>query len=397
MTRPGIAAVLPDYPFDRLAPVAELARGHSGGIVDLSIGTPGDPTPEVVMAALANCGSGPSRGYPASAGSAAFRDAACEWMRRELEVEVAPSQVGATVGTKEFVAGLPGWLRLAWPGRDIVLYPEVSYPTYAMGAVLAGCQPVPVKIGEDGRMDLASIDPAHLKRALVLWVNSPSNPTGVIEDLVEVARFGRLHGVLVASDECYVELTYSGPRSTVLAQGCDGVLAVHSLSKRSNAAGLRAGFFAGDREVVDYLVNLRKHAGYMVPGPVQAAAVAALGDQEHVKVQRELYYDRLEYFVGVLRSVGLEASLPGGGFYLWVKAPPRLLELGAPAGHGDRPAETAGWKLNVELASRGGILASPGEIYGSAGNDYLRLAMVVPRPRLELAARRLADSGAHLG
>jgi succinyldiaminopimelate transaminase len=360
----------PPYPYDRLDAFKPAAQAHEGGMVDLSIGTPCDPPPAAVVEALAS--SAAERGYPASIGSLAYREAAAGWMARRLGVEVAPAELAACIGTKELVAGMPHWLRLRDPSRDTVLYPAISYPSYAMGAELAGCRAVAVPVTTDGRSDLAAIDPADAARALCLWVNSPANPTGHLDDLGAAAEWGRAHGVPVLSDECYVEFTWHGPGRTILEHGLDGVLAVHSLSKRSNLAGVRAGFYAGDPELVHYLSELRKHAGFMVPGPVQAAAIAAWADQVHVDEQRARYLARLERFRAVLAALGVDAPMPGGGFYLW-----------APAPDGDA------WALVRRLAEEGGALVSPGEFYGPDGAGFVRVAVVQPDERLELVARRL--------
>ncbi|MDQ3757528.1 MAG: aminotransferase class I/II-fold pyridoxal phosphate-dependent enzyme, partial [Actinomycetota bacterium] len=337
------------------------AGAHDGGVVDLSIGTPCDPPPAAVVAALGS--SDAERGYPYSVGSAPYREAASRWMARRLGVQVDPAHVAACVGTKEFVATLPQWLRLRSPGRDTVLYPAVSYPTYAMGAVLAGCRAVPYT-------DLAAVDEADVRRALCAWVNSPGNPMGQLDDLDGAAAWGRSHGVPVVSDECYVEFTWVGVPRTILSSGLDGVLAAHSLSKRSNLAGARAGFYAGDPDLVRYLSEVRKHVGLMVPGPVQYAAVAAWDDHGHVEVQRARYRERLVYFADVLRALGVHAPLPSGGFYLWVQAP-----------DGDA------WAFTERLAAAGGCLVSPGDFYGAAG--FVRIAVVQPLERLELVAARL--------
>ncbi|HEX3394828.1 MAG TPA: aminotransferase class I/II-fold pyridoxal phosphate-dependent enzyme [Acidimicrobiales bacterium] len=360
----------PPYPYDRLGPIHELAASHVGGAVDLSVGAPGDaPAPEVV-AALGS--SGTERGYPPSVGSPALREAAVGWMARRLGVEVPLGAVAACVGTKEFVATTPHYLRLRAPERDTVLYPAVSYPTYEMGAVLAGCRAVPVPVDERWRLDVSAIDDDDAARALCLWVNTPANPTGALDDLAAAAAWGRRRGVPVLSDECYVEFTWDGGPRTILEHGLDGVIAVHSLSKRSNLAGLRAGFYAGDPELVHYLAEVRKHVGMMVSGPVQAAAIAALGDDTHVDDQRARYRERLGFFADVLTGAGFQCTLPGGSFYLWAHAP-----------GGDA------WSAAADLARRGGLVTSPGEFYGVAGAGYLRLAMVVTMDRLRLVADRL--------
>ncbi len=296
--------------------------------------------------------------------------------------------MAACVGTKEFVASTAQYLRLRTPGRDTVLYPAVSYPTYAMGALLARCRPVPVTELATGGLDLASIDDADVARALVLWTNSPSNPSGLLTDLDAVAHWGRHHEVPVFSDECYAEFTWNGPPRSVLESGTSGVVAVHSLSKRSNLAGVRAGFYAGDPELVGYLLDVRRHAGLMVPGPVQAGAVVALDDDAHVEDQRQRYLERLTYLSGVLDRAGLPVELPAGGFYLWVPLPQS--SGGLAVGPSD------GWSVTESLALEAGLMVSPGEFYGPNGAGFIRVAVVQPLDRLELVAARLEGRSAPL-
>ena len=368
----------PTYPYDRLVELQALAAKLPGGVVDCSIGTPCDPPPAGVVAALA--GSDAERGYPASVGSAAFRAAASGWLGRRFEVTVDPSAIAACVGTKEFVASTAQYLHLRDPSRDTVLYPALSYPTYAMGATLAGCRavPVPPATADGSGVDLDQVDEADAARALVLWTCSPSNPTGGLTDLGRAAAWGRARGVPVFSDECYSELTWDGRPRTILEHGVDGVVAVHSLSKRSNLAGLRAGFFTGDPELVGYLSEVRKHAGLMVPGPVQAAAAIAYADDAHVELQRRRYRERLGYLAGVLTSVGCPTEVPAGGFYLWPAVPDRWQDA---------------WAMADELARVAGLLVSPGDLYGPAGSGHARIAVVQPMVRLRLVHDRLAAAG----
>ena len=370
---------LPPYPYDRLAGLAKLADAHPGGMVDCSIGTPCDPPLRAVVDALAT--SGTERGYPASAGSPQLRAAAAAWLARRFGLPEPPPALAACVGTKEFVASVPHLLRLREPERDTVLYPAVSYPTYAMGAELAGCRAVAVDHapGRVGGIDLAAIDPADAARALLLWSNSPSNPSGGLGDLAAEAAWARSHGVPLFSDECYAEFTWDGPPRSVLQHGPDGVVAVHSLSKRSNLAGVRVGFFAGDAELVEFLRAVRQHAGLMVPGPAQAAGVAALRDDEHVEAQRARYSERLHYLAGVLETYGCPVSLPEGGFYLWVPVPERWPDA---------------WAMAEALATDGGLLGSPGDLYGAAGGGHVRVAVVQPMERLTLVGERLASRSA---
>lgn len=381
--------VLADYPYDLLEPLRAAAAALPGGAVDLSIGTPCDPPPRLMVEALASSGS--ERGYPASQGGAAFLDAARAYLGRRFGVALERRQLGACVGSKELVAGLPHWLRLRDPSRDTVLYPAISYPTYEMGAVLAGCRAVPVPAGPDGGLELSAIGAEDAARALCLWVNSPANPTGALSDLAAAASFGRAHDVLVCSDECYAEFTFAGRPRSILEHGSDGVLALHSLSKRSNAAGIRAAFYAGDGELVDYLVTLRKHAGFMVPGPVQAAAAAALADDGHVDVQRARYLARLERLQAALGSAGVPAALPSGGFYLWVAVPGAFSGGAAVGAVGAALPEGADWGFTAWLAERAGAIASPGRFYGDGGRGHVRLAVVRPDEAIELVARRLEE------
>lgn len=367
----------PPYPYDRLDEVRAVAAAFDGGAVDLSIGTPGDPPAAEVVEALASSDS--ERGYPPSIGNAGFRAAASRWVERRFGVSLPPSQVGACIGTKELVASLPHALRLRRPHLDTVLYPAISYPSYAMGATLAGARAVPVAVDDQWRLDLSSIDPADAERALCLWVNTPANPTGGLDDLGAAAAWARANDVLLASDECYAEFTWEapfagladGPARTALQHGTDGVLVVHSLSKRSNLAGLRAGFYAGDAELVHYLQELRKHAGMMVPGPVQAAAIVAFDDDGHVDGQRAIYRRRLARMAAILERLGLPVELPGGTFYLWV-----------------RSTDGDGWSLTSRLAHELGIVVSPGEFYGPPGSAYVRLAMVCSDDQLDLIEAR---------
>lgn len=370
--------VPPPYPYDRLQPIQQLAAERWGMVVDLSVGTPFDPPSPAVLATLSSSADR-ARAYPPSVGTAQFRSAAADWMSRRLGIDIDEVDVAATIGSKEFVAGLPHWLKLRSPERDTVLYPEVAYPSYEMGALLASCRAVPVASSPAGGIDLTAIDPSDAARALCLWVNSPANPDGSLTDLAAAAEWGRTHGVPVFSDECYVEFTWDGPPvgadglpgDSILRYGTEGVIAVHSLSKRSNLAGMRAGFYAGDHELVHYLSEVRKHTGLMVPGPVQAAAIAALGDTEAVLAQRDRYARRLRALAEAVESVGLVAPIPAGGFYLWC--------------HGDG---LDGWQLAHLLAERLGMITSPGEFYGAHSADRVRIAAVVGDEQIELVVSR---------
>ncbi len=359
----------PPYPYERLDSFKPLGAIFEGGLVDLSIGTPCDPPPASVLEVLASSNS--ERGYPPSVGNEPLRRAFSEWMNRRFAVEVPTSAVAACIGTKEFVGTLPQWMKLRSPWLDTVLFPSIAYPTYEMGATLAGCRAVAVPMNERGGLDLDAISDDDASRALLLWVNSPSNPTGALDDLGAAAAWGRAHGVPVFSDECYTEFTWSSPSRTILQHGTDGVIAVHSLSKRSNLAGLRVGAYAGDPALVHYLGEVRKHVGMMVPGPAQAAAVAALNDDDHVVEQRRRYHTRLRRMAEILSGwSGIEVPLPDGGFYLWF------------------PVDDA-WAFTERLAREGGALVSPGDLYGAAGAGFVRVAVVQTDETIERVATRL--------
>jgi succinyldiaminopimelate transaminase len=363
----GPAARLPAFPWDSLAGATALARSHPGGIVDLSIGTPVDPVPEVVQAALRAAADSP--GYPQTAGTPALREAAAGWLARRHGVSVDPATVLPVVGTKEFIAWLPTVLGCG-PG-DTVVYPALAYPTYDVGARIAGAEPV----ATDG---LVSLGPAQVRLA---WLNSPSNPTGKVlppEHLRKVVSWARDRGTVVASDECYIELGWeSEPLSVLHPDVCAGshagLLAVYSLSKRSNLAGYRAGFVTGDPDLVAMLLDVRKHAGMMMPGPVQAAMTAALSDDAHADEQRARYAARRDRLWAALTSAGWAIDDSVAGLYLW-------------ASHPDLDC-----RGSVQRLAEAGILVAPGEIYGPGGSRHIRAALTASDERIDAAVKRLAS------
>jgi succinyldiaminopimelate transaminase len=373
--------VPPPYPHDRLADLKDIAAAVAGGLVDCSVGTPVDPMPEVAVRALADAAAG-ATGYPATIGSAPYREAATAWIARRFGCTVTADEVVACIGTKELVASLPRALSLRDPSRDVVLYPAASYPTYEMGALLAGLRAVPVPVDDSWHLDLTQVADADAERALLLWLNDPSNPTGTgatPSEMIEAVQWARGRGIIVASDECYAEFTYDdagnpAPPVTALSAGNDGVLAVHSLSKRSNMAGLRAGFVAGDGDLVAYLGEIRKHGGLMSPAPVQAAAVAALGDDDHVREQQVRYARRRAVALPALAARDLVHDGGPSTFYLWLRT-------------ADGPSD--GWAITADLAKTG-LLVAPGEFYGVAGARHARLALTVTDDALAVACERLA-------
>jgi succinyldiaminopimelate transaminase len=373
-----VGFVPPPYPHDRLDAFRRLATVVPGGVVDCSIGNPVDPVPDVVLAAL-DAAAPEAMGYPATIGSEALRAAAADWIARRFGVEVTADEVLACIGTKEMVGSLPRFLHLRDPGRDTVLYPAISYPTYAMGAELAGLRAVPVPLDADWHLDVSLVSDEDAARALVLWTNEPGNPTAAVASAGQVAgavAWARDRGIVVAADECYAEFS-GGEPVTALGSGTEGVLAVHSLSKRSNMAGFRAGFVAGDPDLVRYLGEVRKHAGLMTPGPVQAAVVAALGDDTHVVAQRSRYNERRALMVSGLAAHGLVHDGGPAPFYLWLRSDEQVDD---------------GWELAARFAEAGTLVA-PGSLYGPAGADHVRLALTQPLDRLELVVERLSAAG----
>ncbi|WP_225753820.1 succinyldiaminopimelate transaminase [Actinotalea sp. Marseille-Q4924] len=365
---------LPDFPWDTLVPFKDRARRHPDGLVDLSVGTPVDPTPALVREALAAAADAP--GYPTTHGTAALREAVVDWFARRRGVPgLDPDAVLPTVGSKELVAWLPSLLGLG--EGDVVVHPECAYPTYDVGARLAGATPLPA--------DDVSVWERRDDVRLV-WLNSPSNPTGEVlgvEDLRRAVAAARRIGAVVASDECYALLPWAEPWVTrgvpsvldpaVTDGDVRGLLAVHSLSKQSNLAGYRAAFVAGDPALVRRLLEIRKHAGMIVPAPVQAAMATALADDEHVAQQRERYRRRRAALLRGLEAAGLEVDGSPAGLYLWARA----------AGAGQDCWATVG-----DLADQG-ILVAPGSFYGPAAARHVRVALTASDEDVVRAAARL--------
>ncbi|MGY2003602.1 succinyldiaminopimelate transaminase [Blastococcus sp. SYSU DS1024] len=367
---PGAPRALPDFPWDSLTGARARAALHPGGVVDLSVGTPVDGTPAVLREALAGAADAP--GYPTALGTARLRTAAADWLRRRLGVHVAdplgaqPSLI-PTVGSKELVALLPTLLGLSG-GASTVVVPEVAYPTYEVGAVLAG---LAVRRSDTPPADAAGIS--------LVWLNSPGNPHGrvlTVDQLRAWVAWGRAHDVPVVADECYITLGWDvAPRSILHPDvaGADhaGLLAVHSLSKQSTAAGYRGGLLSGDPELVRRVWEVRRHLGLLVPGPVQAAMAAALDDDAHVDAQRERYRRRRERLAAAVRAAGMRIDHSEGGLYLWATR------------------DEDCWVTIDRLAGLG-IVVAPGSFYGPAGARHVRLALTATDERIDAAVQRLA-------
>jgi succinyldiaminopimelate transaminase len=366
-----VALHLPDFPWDSLIPFADRARAHPDGFVDLSVGSPVDPTPGFIRDALSAATDAHS--YPQTAGSVPLREAIVAWYARRRGVELTVANVMPTIGSKELVALMPTLLGLG--AGDVVVQPTLAYPTYAIGAALVGATV------------LSSDDPAEWpENTRLVWLNSPSNPDGRVLGLeflrTAVARAREL-GAVIVNDECYAELTwpaegasvFPGPAASILdsqviGQSRDHVLSVYSLSKQSNLAGYRAGFVAGCSDLVGEILAVRKHIGLIPPAPVQAAMLAALADDAHVAEQRMVYFERRRRLAAALVGAGFTIDDSGAGLYLW-------------ATRGEDAFATISW-----LAERG-ILAAPGSFYGEDPALHVRIALTASDADIARAADRL--------
>ena len=354
---------LPDFPWDTIADVKAVAAAHPDGIIDLSVGTPIDAVDPSIQLALAENAAFP--GYPQTMGTPELRDAIVAALQRRYNAAgLSPTSVLPVVGTKEAIAWLPTTLGLR---EGTVVIPEVAYPTYEVGALIAGCRVV------------RSDEP--VEGADLVFINSPSNPTGRVRGVGELRRwveFSRETGAIIASDECYMGLGWSSEPVSILDPRVTGgdntnLLAIHSLSKTSNMASYRAGFLAGDEGLIQELLLVRKHAGLMVPGPIQHAMVAALADDAHEELQRLTYANRRAVLLKALVGAGFRVDDSEAGLYLWARRD----------GAGSR--ESLNW-----LAERG-ILAAPGDFYGPAGAHHVRIGLTATDERIAAAAARLAQ------
>jgi succinyldiaminopimelate transaminase len=348
---------LPDFPWDALAPYGATAKAHPAGIIDLSVGTPVDPTPELIQQELRASSNSPS--YPLTMGTPELRAAITEWAKKTLSA-TGDFGVLPLIGSKEFVAWLPTILT-----AKSVLFPEVAYPTYLVGALLAKAEASPV-----------DFNAANWPQAELAWVNSPSNPTGRVSSEAELRaaiNWGRNTNGVVVSDECYFEFgTNVEPQSILKFTDGDNrnILAVHSLSKRSNLAGYRGAFVIGDPALIAEILEVRKHAGMMVPLPIQKAMIAALSDSEHVTEQRARYNERKAALIPALNAAGFTVDFSDAGLYLWVT-------------RNEDCWISVGWLADL------GILATPGIFYGAKGASHIRIAMTATDAQIADAAQRL--------
>jgi len=357
---------LPDFPWDTIAAEAARARSHPDGFVDLSVGSPVDPAPRIVLDALEAAGD--AHGYPTTVGTPELREAMVDWwQRRRGAVDLTVENVLPSIGSKEFIALLP--LALGLGRGDIVVHPELAYPTYEVGAAAVGASAFP------------SDDPAAWPEGTkVVWLNSPGNPDGRVLDREQlraaVAR-ARSLGAVIVSDECYAELNWADDDPTpsildaeVVGEDRRDVLAIYSLSKQSNLAGYRAGLVAGCRTRIKEILEVRKHLGLMTPGPVQTAMTVALRDEAHVRAQREIYRDRRRILARALEQAGFAIDESTAGLYLW-------------ATRGEPARETLAFLADL------GILVAPGDFYGARGARHVRISLTATDAAIREAAARL--------
>lgn len=364
-------SALPEYPWEKLKPYSAKAAQHTGGAVDLSVGSPVDPTPRVVQDAIAEAANAP--GYPSTAGSLEFRNTVVSWFARRRGVTgLTPEMVMPTIGSKELISFLPLFLGIG--KGDVIIQPTVAYTAYVVGAALVGAE----IISEDD----PSKWPSNTK---LVWLNSPGNPDGRVLSKAQM-KFAvdraRELGALVASDECYAELgwgEWEGKTTpcildpAICGASTDGVLAVYSLSKQSNMAGYRAAFAAGSSDLVKALVNLRMHAGLNTPALAQKAMVAALNNDEHVLVQKNIYRARREVLLAAVKDYGFEVADSNGGLYLWAT-------LGEDC-----------WKTVDRMADLG-IVVVPGEFYTLGSSQYVRFSITASDAQIAEGAKRLREA-----
>ena len=348
---------LPDFPWDALAPYGEKAKAHPSGFIDLSQGTPVDPTPQFIQDAFKAASNSPS--YPVTIGTPELREAIANWAKAQLGAS-GDFGVLPLIGSKELVAWLPTILE-----STHVLYPEVAYPTYLVGSMIAKT-----------KSSTVDFDATTWPEADLAWVNTPSNPTGRVHsdsELISAIEWARKGGVVVA-DECYLEFGNGiSPKSILSLTGGNNknILAIHSLSKRSSIAGYRAAMMIGDKELIARILEVRKHAGMMVPLPVQKAMVAALGDSQHVAEQRDRYNARKAKVQNAIEKHGFTVDHSEAGLYLWATR------------------NESDWDSVAWFAERG-ILVTPGHFYGPKGAQHIRIAMTATDAQIDELVKRLS-------
>lgn len=374
---------LEPYPYDKLDKLKALALEKFGSVIDLSIGTPKDKPPQFIYDNL-DIASLDINSYPTVKDSLELHEVIANWLKARFNLNVDLDQIGLCVGTKEFVASLPLYLRNVRGSslKDLVIYPEPSYPTYKVGAQIAGQRFVPI-LEREGTLDFSSLKDISWEEVNLVWINSPANPTGRVIDISKVADFFESKGAFLISDECYIDFDYTGRAMPLIALGTTGRLSLFSLSKRSNLAGVRVGFYVGDPCLVRQLREIRRHAGLMVPKVSLAIAKKVLKDEAHVLSQKNAYLERLKLMKLAFNSLGLDVNLPEGTFYLWIEIGDFMKNL-TYEDEKDLSMAFVSW-----LGKNSGIIVSPGSFYGESGSNFVRVAVVEPIEILKEAAERI--------
>jgi len=374
------------YAFEEVDKKVEELKARGVRPIDFGVGDPTTPTPAFIRRAAAEAlETRRSSGYPSYVGSLEFRQAVAAWAQRRFGVALDPaSEISSTIGSKEAVFNFHEGV--VDPG-DIVLCPSPGYPPYSRGTLFAEGRPyqLPLSSGSGFRVDFASIPEEVAKRAKVLWLNYPNSPSGAVVDEAfyrEALAFARPRGIIVASDEAYSEIYFGAPPVSCLNVAKEGVLVFQSLSKRSAMTGYRIGWVMGDPELVAIFRKTKTNIDSGTPTFLQDAAVAALGEEEHVEGFRREYRAKRDLLCAALVKAGLPDCTPASTLYVWQRVPKGMSSV-----------QFATFLLEEKLAivtTPGSWIAEPTADGKNPGEGYVRFALVPSIEDTRLAAERLA-------
>ncbi|OHB47693.1 MAG: hypothetical protein A2106_03185 [Planctomycetes bacterium GWF2_40_8] len=354
--------------------------------IDFGVGDPTTPTPEVIREATKQgIEKRKSSGYPSYTGSPEFREAASKWMNKRFSLSLDPAtEISSTIGSKEAVFNFAeGFVN---PG-DYVIIPTPGYPPYARGTLFAEGTPffIPLLPENNFLPDLKSIPEDVCKKAKLMWINYPNSPSGAnasMNFLKEVATFGEKNNIIIVSDEAYIDIYYGEPPHSILEVSTDGVVAIHSMSKRSAMTCYRIGWIAGDSRVVDIFKKVKTNIDSGTPTFIQDGAIAGLNDETHVQIMRDEYKIKRDILVKALTGIGLPDCTPDATIYIWQKVPDGMTSI-----------DFAVKLLNPDIA----IVATPGEWISdksydghNPGEGFVRFALVPSIKQTEEAARRIS-------
>ncbi|MDY6987663.1 MAG: LL-diaminopimelate aminotransferase [Thermodesulfobacteriota bacterium] len=376
---------LPPYLFKEIDRQKEEVRAKGTDIIDLGVGDPDLPTPPHIIEALKVAAADPANHqYPSYSGMDDFNGAAAAWYKGRFDVDLDPGrEVVTLIGSKEGIAHLP--LAFINPG-DVALVASPGYPVYHIGTQFAGGEPYFMDLlKENGFLpDLSAIPADVAKRARVMFINYPNNPTAAVADRAffeSVIAFAEEHDVMVCHDAAYSEMAYDGyrPMSFLEVDGARPVgIEFHSLSKTYNMTGWRIGFAVGNQEVISGLGQVKSNIDSGAFQAIQIAGMAALeGDQRCVEEMRQTYLERRDILVEGLRGVGFSVEKPRATFYIWMEVPKGYTSAG----------------MTSRLLTDAGIVTTPGNGFGAAGEGYVRMALTVTSDRLREAVDRIQSIG----